>query len=256
MVTQVKTTAEIAAMRESGKMLATVLGVLKKQLAVGQTTKDLAVLAAAELKGLGGEPAFLGYQGFPDVLCVSVNDEVVHGIPRTERVINDGDIVGLDFGVRYQGMITDAAISVIAGKPKQRGHILLIQDTESALQAGIAAVHDQVRTGDIGYAVESSLKHRRYGIVRDLVGHGVGHQVHEDPNVPNYGRANTGPWLSKGMTIAIEPMVTLGTDKVYVAPDGWTIMTADGSWSAHFEHTVLITQDGAEILTQLTTKQA
>jgi methionyl aminopeptidase len=251
MITKVKTPPEIAAMRDSGRMLATVLDILKSRLQVGMSTKDLAVIAAAELQKLGGQPSFLGYQGFPDVICISVNDEVVHGIPRADKLIAEGDIVGLDFGVTYQGMITDAAISVIAGRPKQKGHINLLKDTEQALQAGIAAVHDQVRTGDIGFAVESSLRHRPYGIVRDLVGHGVGHEVHEDPNIPNYGRANTGPWLSQGMTIAIEPMVTLGTDSVYVAPDGWTIMTADGSRSAHFEHTVLITADGAEILTTL-----
>lgn len=250
MMTQVKTPAQIRAMRESGRMLATVLAQLRQSLQPGMTTQDLDAIAADELKRLGGEPAFLGYQGFPATLCVSVNDEVVHGIPG-KRIIASGDIVGMDFGVRYKGMITDAAISVIAGKPKQRGHILLLEDTQNALEAGIAAVRDQVRTGDIGHAVESSLKHRRYGIVRDLVGHGVGHHVHEDPNVPNYGRADTGPWLSKGMTIAIEPMVTLGSERVYIADDGWTIITADHSWSAHFEHTVLITQDGAEILTTL-----
>jgi methionyl aminopeptidase len=251
MVTKVKTASEIAAMRDSGRMLATVLQALQKQLQPGMTTDDLDAIAVRELQPLGGEAAFKGYQGFPKALCVSVNDEVVHGIPRADKVINDGDIVGLDFGVTYKGMITDAAVSVIAGQPKQRGHIQLVKDTEMALAAGIAAVHDRVRTGDIGFAVENSLKHRRYGIVRDLVGHGVGHQVHEDPNVPNYGRAGSGPWLDKGMTIAIEPMITLGGDRVYIAPDGWTVLTADGSWSAHFEHTVLITEDGAEILTKL-----
>lgn len=251
MVTRIKTVKEITAMREGGRMLATVLQLLKSRLAVGMSTKDLALVAVDELKSLGGQPAFLGYQGFPDVICISVNDEVVHGIPRPDKIIAEGDIVGLDFGVLYKGMITDAAISVIAGTPKTKGHIQLVKDTENALQAGIMAVHNQVRTGDIGAAIESSLKHRQYGIVKDLVGHGVGHQVHEDPNIPNYGRADTGPWLSAGMTIAIEPMVTLGTDKVYVAPDGWTVLTADGSRSAHFEHTVLITEKGAEILTTL-----
>jgi methionyl aminopeptidase len=237
-------------MRISGQMLATVLRVLRTSLKPGMSTKDLAVIAARELQVLGGEPSFLGYNGFPDVICISINNEVVHGIPRANRIINDGDIVGLDFGVTYRGMITDSAISVIAGRPKQRGHIELLKDTEQALEAGIAAVHDRVRTGDIGAAIENSLKHRRYGIVRDLVGHGVGHAIHEDPNIPNYGRPDTGPWLDKGMTIAIEPMVTLGTDKVYIADDGWTVLTTDGSWSAHFEHTVLITASGAEILTQ------
>jgi methionyl aminopeptidase len=251
MVTRVKTRSEIAAMRLSGRMLATVLELLNTKLAVGQSTKDLADLAAAELKKLGGEPAFLGYQGFPDVICVSTNDEVVHGIPRRDKTIAEGDIVSLDFGVIYKGMITDAAISLIAGRPKQKGHVDLVKRTEEALQIGINTVHDQVRTGDIGAAIENYLKKHRYGIVRDLVGHGVGHELHEDPNIPNYGRADTGPWLSKGMTIAIEPMVTLGTDRVYIADDGWTVLTADKSWSAHFEHTILITADGAEILTQL-----
>lgn len=249
MQTKVKTRREIEAMRESGRMLATVLQFLKPRVAAGITTKQLADLAAAELKALGGEASFLGYQGFPDVICISVNEEVVHGIPSTEKIIQEGDIVGLDFGVTYQGMITDSAISVIAGKPKHRGDTALLERTEKALQAGISAVHDGVRTGDIGSAIESYLKQFPYGIVRDMVGHGVGHQVHEDPNIPNYGRPDTGPWLQKGMTIAIEPMVTVGTERVLVAPDGWTILTEDGKWSAHFEHTVLITETGAEILT-------
>jgi methionyl aminopeptidase len=251
MVTRIKTKQEITAMRESGRLLATVLQLLQKRLEPGMSTKDLAIIAAKELEKLGGQPSFLGYQGFPDVICVSVNNEVVHGIPKAHKIINEGDIVGLDFGVTYKGMITDSAVSVIAGKPKTKGHIELLKDTEAAMHAGIAVVHDQVRTGDIGWAVEQSLKHRPYGIVRDLVGHGVGHELHEDPNVPNYGRRDTGPWLSKDMTIAIEPMVTLGTDRVIVAPDGWTILTADNKWSAHFEHTVLITESGADILTTL-----
>jgi methionyl aminopeptidase len=250
-VTKVKTTTEIAAMRISGQMLAQVLQSLRPHVQVGISTKALADLAAAELQALGGEPAFKGYQGFPDVICISVNDEVVHGIPKVGKIINDGDIVGLDFGVTYKGMITDAAISVIAGQPKTRGQLQLLKDTEAALAAGIAMVKNGVRTGDIGAAIEKSLKHHRYGIVRDLVGHGVGHYVHEDPNIPNAGRANTGPWLVSGMTIAIEPMVTLGTERIYIADDGWTVLTADGSRSAHFEHTVLITDDGAEILTTL-----
>lgn len=251
MQTKVKTNAEIAAMRESGRMLATVLAALKPKVVAGVSTKQLADEAAKELESLGGIPSFKGYQSFPDVICISVNDEVVHGIPSTEKIIKDGDIVGLDFGVTYKGMITDSAISVIAGKPKQKGHILLLTDTENAMMAGVASLKDQVRTGDIGSAIENSLKHRKYGIVRDLVGHGVGHEVHEDPNIPNVGRPNTGPWLSKGMTIAIEPMVTLGSEAVYIANDGWTVLTKDGSWSAHFEHTILITEDGAEILTKI-----
>ena len=236
-------------MRESGRMLATVLQVLKKQAAVGMTTKDLANIAAGELKSLGGEPAFLGYQGFPDVLCTSVNQEVVHGIPSVNKVLQPGDIVSLDFGVIYKGMITDGAISMIVGKPKSRQHIDLVKYTEQSLLEGIATVKDGVRTGDIGAAIEKELKKHNYGIVRELVGHGVGHELHEDPNIPNYGRANTGDRLKKHMTIAIEPMSTLGGDRVYVANDGWTVQTWDDSWAAHFEHTVLINDNDAEILT-------
>lgn len=251
MQTRVKTKREILAMRESGHMLASILDLLKNELTVGMSTKDLANIASKELKALGGEAPFLGYQGFPDVICISINEEVVHGIPRSDKIINEGDIVSLDFGVTYKGMITDSAISVIAGKPKQKGHIDLLRDTQEALAVGIASVHDKVRTGDIGHAIETFLNKKHYGIVRDLVGHGVGHDMHEDPNIPNYGRANTGPWLDKGMTIAIEPMVTLGTDNVIMTSDGWTILTADGSYAAHFEHTILITEDGAEIMTAL-----
>lgn|SRR5487761_1186833 len=251
MVTKVKTDSEVIAIRESGRMLAQVLEILRDYLRPGMTTKDLANKAAEELKVLGGKPAFLGYQGFPDVICISVNEEVVHGIPRASKIIKQGDIVGLDFGVIYRNMITDAAISVIAGKPLQKGHIKLVSDTQKALETGIAVVKDGVRTGDIGFAIEDYLKRGSYGIVRDLVGHGVGHEVHEDPNIPNYGRPNTGPWLSKGMTIAIEPMVTLGSDHVRLASDGWTILTVDNSYSAHFEHSVLITENGAEVLTSL-----
>ncbi len=251
MQTRIKTASEISAMRESGRMLATILDLLKSQVEPGLATKQLADIAARELKALGGEPSFLGYQGFPDVLCVSLNNEVVHGIPRADRIIRQGDIVSLDFGVTYRGMITDAARSVIAGKPLNEADVQLLKHTEASMMAGIFTVHDRVRTGDIGAAVEAVLRKYKYGIVRDLVGHGVGHHLHEDPNIPNYGRANTGPWLEKGMTIAIEPMATRGTDRVYMAKDGWTILTADDSRAAHFENTVLITEDGAEILTQL-----
>jgi methionyl aminopeptidase len=255
MMTQIKTAKEIEAMRISGRMLAGVLKFLRGQVTGGMSTKDLAILAARELESLGGKPAFLGYQGFPDVICISVNEEVVHGIPSPTKVLQSGDIVGLDFGVIHDGMNTDSAISIIVDKPKEERHRKLVQATEAAMYEGIAAVRDQVRTGDIGAAVQSILESKKhggkFGIVRDLVGHGVGRQLHEDPNIPNYGRAHTGPWLSKNMTIAIEPMATLGSEKVYVAPDQWTIVTADRSWSAHFEHTVLITEEGAEVLTEI-----
>lgn len=257
MQTRVKTATEIEAMRDSGRILATILQVVKSQVTEGVSTKQLAEIASRELRALGGQPTFLGYGGgrgapdFPDVICISVNEEVVHGIPRADKIIKAGDIVSLDFGVTYKGMVTDAALSVIADKPASQKHVELVRFTEQAMLAGVDAVHDQVRVGDIGAGVEKVLNAHKYGIVRDLVGHGVGHELHEDPNIPNYGRPNTGPWLEAGMTIAIEPMATLGTERVYVAPDYWTILTQDGSWAAHFEHTILITEDGAEILTQV-----
>lgn len=251
MTTKVKTPAEIKAMRESGRILATVLQYLRPKVKPGVSTAELANFAKAEIKRQGGEPAFLGYEGFPDVICISVNDEIVHGIPKADRIIQDGDIVSLDMGVAYKSMITDSAITVIAGRAKQKRHLELVKNTEEALYEGLAVIHDQVRTGDIGEAIEKFLNKFGYGIVRDLVGHGVGHQIHEDPNIPNYGRANTGPWLEAGMTIAVEPMVTLGTDHVHIADDKWTVKTADGSWAAHFEHTILITKNGYEILTKV-----
>ena len=251
MTTQIKTATETLAMRESGRMLATILDFLKPHVQQGVSTKDLAIIAERELKALGGTAPFLNYQGFPDVICISLNDEVVHGIPRPERIIKDGDLVSLDFGVNYRGMITDSAITVIAGTPKSKKHTDLLKYTNESLMAGIAVVHDGVRTGDIGAAVQAVLSSQHYGIVRDLVGHGVGHELHEDPNIPNYGRANTGPWLKAGMTIAIEPMATLGTERVVLEPDQWTIRTLDNSMSAHYEHTVLITDNGAEVLTEV-----
>lgn len=249
MTTKVKTATEILAMRESGRMLAEILTKLSVLVEPGVSTKDLAIVAERELKSLGGSAPFLGYQGFPDVICISLNDEVVHGIPRADRIIKAGDLVSLDFGVNYRGMITDSALTVIAGEPRSPKHAELVRFTEVALDEGIAVVHDGVRTGDIGAAVEKVLHSKEYGIVRDLVGHGVGHMLHEDPNIPNYGRPNTGPWLKAGMTIAIEPMATLGNERVVLESDGWTVRTRDHSMSAHFEHTVLITNEGSEILT-------
>lgn len=249
MYTKVKTASEIASMRESGKMLARVLAVLSQQITEGMTTKDLAIIAASELKTLGGKPAFLGYEGFPDVLCVSINDEIVHGIPSRERVIKKGDIVGLDFGVNYRGMITDAAVTRIVGGTGSQKLNGLVNTTRAALDEGIAQVKEGVFIGDIAHAVQTVLEGKKLGIIRDLVGHGVGHKLHEEPNIPNYGTKGSGAQLIAGMTIAIEPMATVGGEDVYIDKDRWTVKTKDGSYAAHFEHTVLITETGAEILT-------
>jgi methionyl aminopeptidase len=250
MQTRIKTKQEIEAMRESGRMLATVLNVLKLQMNAGMSTKDLAQIAKQELRSLGGQPTFLGYFGYPDVLCVSVNDEVVHGIPRPNHLIRSGDLVSLDFGVTYKGMITDGAISLLAGAAPEKVTQLLSK-THQSLMAGISVIEPGCHVGDISASVQKVLDAAKYGIVRDLVGHGVGHELHEDPNIPNYGKKGTGGILQAGMTIAIEPMATLGGYEVKTDPDHWTVRTADGSLAAHFEHTVLITENGPEILTQL-----
>lgn len=250
-MTAVKTPHEIEMMRISGRILASVLLYLRKKLEVGMSTKDLADMAKQELKALGGQPSFLGYEGFPDVLCTSLNNEVVHGIPNRQKIIKNGDIVSLDLGVTYQGMITDAAFSVVIGESKDSKVRQLLVSTEQALGAGIDQVKDGVAVGDISAAIEAVLSENHYGIVKDLVGHGVGHAIHEQPNIPNYGHKGTGPHLKAGMTVAIEPMATLGGYEIHVAEDGWTVLTRDGSPSAHFEHTVLVTPEGAEILTTL-----
>lgn len=247
MFTRVKTPEEIKNMRESGKMLAATLKKIKLTVQPGMTGKDISQLCSTELKAYGAKPTFLHYMGYPDVLCISVNDVVVHGIPNNVP-FKDGDILSFDFGVTYNGMVTDSAFSMVLGKPtktKQR----LLKVTERSMYAGIEQLKNGVRVGDIGAAVQKVLDTEQLGIVRDLVGHGVGHDMHEDPNIPNYGVSGTGPTLKAGMTIAIEPMATLGGDAVKMDNDGWTIRTADGSLAAHFEHTVLITQDSYEILT-------
>ncbi len=247
MYTKVKTDAEISAMRRAGKILGSVLQELETQVMPGISTKELSDFAEQKIKEMGGTPSFKGYNGFPDALCTSVNDAVVHGIPSGEP-LQEGDVVGLDVGVTYQGMIVDGAITVAVGLIKPELEKLLTV-TKKSLNAGLKEVKDGCLTGDIGAAIEAVLSQGSYGIVRELVGHGVGHHVHEDPNIPNYGREATGQTLRKGMTVAIEPMATLGGEEVYIDKDQWTVRTKDSSIAAHFEHTVLITDKGCEILT-------
>lgn len=248
MFTKVKTEEEIKNMRIAGKMCAEVLLYLKKKVKPGDSTKQLADMAGKQLQKKGGSPAFLGYQEFPDVICISVNDEVVHGIPKENKIIKSGDIVSFDFGVIYKGMVVDNAISVLVdSNDKQKK--MLIETTRKSLSSGIAVLKDGCKTGDIGYAVQQVLEAKKLGIVKDLVGHGVGHNIHEEPNIPNYGKPNTGSELRSGMTVAIEPMATLGSDNIFIDSDRWTVRTTDRSLSAHFEQTVLIKEDGYEILT-------
>jgi methionyl aminopeptidase len=246
--TKVKNNQEIKDIKTSGRMLASVLELVGKNVAVGCSPIELANIARQEVRALGGIPTFLGMYGFPDVICISVNDEIVHGIPQ-KNPIKSGDIVSFDFGVTYNGMITDAARSVIAGSASPQATRLL-RGTLESLDAGIDVLKDGVRVGDISQAIEKVLKNYGFGIVRELVGHGVGHELHEEPNIPNYGPAGKGPILKAGMTIAIEPMTTLGSHAITTDSDGWTIRTEDGSLAAHFEDTVLITKAGYEILTR------
>jgi methionyl aminopeptidase len=249
MTTKVKTPAEIIAMRESGQMLAAVLKAITSQIKPGMSTLDLSRLADKELATLGGKPAFKGYQGFPEGLCVSVNEEVVHGIPYKDHIIEEGDIVSCDFGVLHKGMITDAAVSVIVGQPRDAKDLELVNVTKKAMLKGIEQIRGGVHTGDIGAAIQRVLDGAGFGIVREFVGHGVGHEIHEEPGIANYGQKGTGFILQPGMTVAIEPMATKGHHDIYIADDGWTVKTRDHARSAHFEHTVLVTEDGYEILT-------
>lgn len=248
MFTRVKTPNEIESMRVSGRMLASVLQLLNTKVAAGMTGRDADDIAMRELKSMGAKPSFLGFHGYPASICVSVNDEIVHGIPK-DTPFNDGDLVSFDFGVTYKGMVTDSAFSTLVGGGGSASAKRLLKATERSMYAGIEQLHDGVRVGDIAVAVQRVLDGEKFGIVRELVGHGVGHELHEDPNIPNYGVAGTGPALKAGMTIAIEPMATLGDYGIKVDSDGWTIRTADGSLAAHFEHTILITDKGFEILT-------
>jgi methionyl aminopeptidase len=247
----IKTDQEIAAMREGGRILAKILETLRARCKPGLTPKDLSAIAKAELKSMGAKPAFLGYGAvnpFPDVICISVNDQVQHTIP-SSRPFQPGDVVNLDFGVLYKGMVTDAGITFCVGNKYTPDNKRLIEGTHQALYDGLQQVKEGNKVGDISAAIEKTLRHYKLGIVKELVGHGVGRELHEDPEIPNYGVAGTGPVLKAGMTIAIEPITTLRNPAIMEDRDGWTLVTADGSNSAQFEHTVLVTKNGYEILT-------
>lgn len=248
-----KTPEQIAAMKQGGKILATILHNLKEYVTVGMSGIDVDKWVASEIQRLGATPTYREpVPDFPGVICISINDAVVHGVP-TDYVFKDGDIVGFDLVISYKGMKTDSAFTMVIGDAPSGAVKHLLNTTERSLYAGIDAIKGSgTRTGDIGAAVEKVLAAGKLGIIRDLVGHGVGTEMHMAPDVPNYGYAGTGTVLQAGDTIAIEPMATLGGEKVYTDPDDeWTILTRDGSLAAHFEHTVLITEDGVEILTQL-----
>lgn len=244
-----KSKREIEMMRDSGKIVAEILQVLKYRIKAGMKTRELDDITRIELKKNKAQPSFLGYRGYPASICVSVNDEIVHGIPG-EREIKSGDIVSLDVGAIYKGFQGDAAISVgideLSPKAKE-----LLEVTENALKAGIASARDNSRMGDIGWSIQHYAESRGFSIVREYTGHGIGRSMHEDPLVLNYGHPGEGIPIQKGMTLALEPMVNIGGWQTRVAKDNWTVLTKDGSLSAHFEHTIAITDNEAVVLTAI-----
>jgi methionyl aminopeptidase len=245
---ELKSPKEIDAMREAGRIVADSLVVLSAAAKAGVTTLELDKIAASELAKRGAKPAFLGYRGFPKTLCVSVNSEVVHGIPSEKRRIQDGDLVSLDFGCVWKGFYADSAVTVGVGSVSARAKELM-KATQESLDKAISAVREGARLGDVSSAVQKHVEANGFSVVRDFVGHGIGRALHEDPAIPNYGKSGTGPRLQAGMVLAIEPMVNLGGPEVETLADGWTAVTRDGSLSAHFEHTVAVLKDGAEVLT-------
>jgi len=241
-----KSPQEIEKIRKSSRLVARALKYLKAFIREGITTEELDRLAEEYIKRHGGIPAFKGYRGYPRSLCVSVNEEVVHGIPG-KRKLKEGDIVSLDLGVLMDGYYGDAAITVPVGKVSELAK-KLIKVTEEALYRGIEMARPGNRLSDISHAIQTHVEKAGFSVVREFVGHGIGKQLHEEPQVPNFGPPNRGPRLEPGMVLAIEPMVNTGTWEVRILPNGWTVVTADGGLSAHFEHTVAITDNGPEIL--------
>ncbi len=246
----IKTPREIELLRIAGEITGSTHNYLKPFIKPGVTTKELDNLAYNYIIKRGATPSFKGYDGFPGTICASINEEVVHGIP-SNRKLKEGDIISIDIGACYKGYHGDSAWTYPVGKISEEKEYLL-KHTEQSLFEGLSVIKDGIRVGDIGHAVSKYAEAHNLAVVQELVGHGVGTDVHEQPDVPNYGNPHTGPILKEGMVIAVEPMLNLGTRKIYILDDDWTIVTADDKPSAHFEHTVLITKDGYEILTTRT----
>jgi methionyl aminopeptidase len=244
----IKSTQEMAAMRRAGEIVGATLTVLQESVKPGMKTRDLDAIAEREIRKLGGKPAFKGYRGFPATICASVNHEIVHGIPG-DRVIKSGDLIKMDVGAVYDGFIGDAAITVGVGDISKEAEEL-IEVTRQSLEEGINASREGARVGDVGAAIQAYAEARGYSVVKNYVGHGIGRFLHEDPQVPNYGPGGRGALLRRGMNIAIEPMVNIGGSETRLLEDQWTVITADGSLSSHFEHTIAITDGEPEVLTR------
>jgi methionyl aminopeptidase len=246
---EIKTPEQVMIMREAGLVVARTLRDLAQAVVPGVSTAELDALAEERIRAAGATPSFKGYHGYPATICTSVNDQIVHGIPDRDRRLRDGDIVSIDCGAIVGGWHGDAAVTVGVGAISAE-HAALLQACETALWEGLAQAHADRRLGDISSAVEASVRQSGgYGVVEEYTGHGIGSAMHMDPPVPNYGRPGRGPRLRPGMALAIEPMITLGSAETVLLDDGWTVITADGSWAAHFEHTVAITPDGPWVLT-------
>jgi methionyl aminopeptidase len=245
---ELKSSKDLDHMRRAGRLAGQVLWELSRAVAPGVTTKDLDVLAEKLIRGAGAVPTFLGYRGYTATICASVNEEVVHGIPHPKRALWDGDIVSIDVGVTYEGFVGDTAATFPVGviSPERK---TLLDVTRESLDRGIRQARVGNRLGDVSSAIQAHAERHGFGVVRDFVGHGIGRQMHEEPAVPNFGRAGTGIRLEPGLVLALEPMVTAGDWKVRVLDDGWTVVTLDGSVAAHFEHTVAVTEAGPEVLT-------
>ena len=245
----IKSSQEIAIMREAGRIVAAVIDALNSEVKPGITTRELDDVAVRVLKKRGAVASFKGYRGFPASICTSVNEEVVHGIPGA-RVLKAGDIISLDVGAMVNGFHADAAVTLGVGKISSDAQVL-IDTTKGALEAGIAAARNGARLGDVSSAIQSYAESRNFSVVREYVGHGIGRDLHEDPQVPNFGIAGEGILLKKGMTMALEPMLNAGVWRTKVTDNRWTVVTADGKLSAHFEHTIAIADNVPEILTVL-----
>ncbi len=245
---RIKDAKEVDILRKAGRILHSIVSPLQSSLTSGMSTKDIDLKAERLIAEHGVVAAFKGYRGFPGCACVSVNDGVVHGIP-DKRIIKDGDIVSIDIGIIYEGYYSDTAVTVPVGKVSPE-IARLLDVTQASLMRGIEQARVGNRLSDISFAVQSFVEMHGFSVVRDFVGHGIGRQLHEEPEIPNYGRAGQGPLLVEGMVFAIEPMVNLGTHRTKILSDGWTVVTEDGKPSAHFEHSIVITAKGPEILTQ------
>ncbi len=243
----IKSDREIALMRQASRIVAIVLEILGREIREGMKTKELDIIAARELERLGARPSFKGYHGYPASICVSVNDEIVHGIPG-ERVLKEGDIVSLDVGAIYDGFQGDAAVTMGVGEISPTAKRLM-EATQGALEAGIAAARNGARLGDISAAIQKHAESKGFSVIREYTGHGIGRDMHEEPQIPNFGVPGTGPLLKKGMTFALEPMLSAADWHTRLGVDNWVVRTADGSLAAHFEHTIAITNGKADVLT-------